>query len=393
MKFEDMAEFELRIQLDRLKYIHTLLEKKTLCDFPPRKIYIEPTNICNLKCVHCVHDGALTRKPGYFDFDLYKSLIEQVKHLRLHTKIQFTGVGEPFFHKRIFDMIQYAADYGFFTLMNTNANLMDREKAEHLVDSGLDYLHVSVDGLTPATYRSIRTGGDFHRVLENIFTLFEARHEKKGYHLAVILGIVEQERNRDEVERFVEFFERFPFHHVVAGELFNHMGAIEEANRKYADRKGVPKEEIPCCNTPWDLLSFNCDGHAVGCNYDFDNRFVVGDLNEEKALDIWNGERMREFRRAVLDREYSSIESNGPLCSECSIKWQKDYWIPGDFRAEVARMGDYLTRAVKRCSTHVERNLEFRKMEEYIFENREKLLDELKAYEEERAGAGMSGDV
>lgn len=386
MKFEDMAEFELRIQLDRLNYIRTLLNHETYCNFPPRKIYIEPTNICNLKCVHCVHDGTMTRKPGYFDLELYKDLIEQVKHLALHTKIQFTGVGEPFFHKDIFEMISIAADYGFFTLMNTNANLLDKEKAEKLVDSGLDYLHVSLDGLTPSTYEKIRRGGDFKKVINNLFTLFEARYEKKGYHLAVILGFVEQARNRHELDSYMDFFAKFPFHHVVAGELFNHMGAIQEASEVYTDKNSLPPEQFPACNTPWDLLSFNCDGNAVGCNYDFDNRFVTGSLKDEGVLDIWNNERMRFFRQAILDHNYSEIEKNGPMCSECTIKWQKDYHIPAGFRSEVARMEDYLVRAIKRCSTHVERNLEFRKQEEFIFAEKERLFEELERFARETAG-------
>ncbi|KWT91556.1 radical SAM protein [Candidatus Magnetominusculus xianensis] len=377
MKFEDMAEFELRIQLDRLSYIDALLKRKTYCDFPPRKIYIEPTNICNLKCVHCVHNGALTRPAGHMSLGSYKGMIEQIKPLRLHTKIQFTGVGEPFINKNLFDMIKYASDYGFFTLMNTNATILTKERAEKLIDSGLDYLHVSIDGITRESYESIRIGGDFYKVIENIFTLFEARYEKKGYHLAVILGIINQRRNQKEVQLFTEYFERFPFHHVVVGELFNHMGAIDEANIAYMGKKAIQQKDYPACNTPWDLLSFNCDGSAVGCNYDFDNRYVIGNFTEDKVLDIWNSEKMQYFRKCVLEREYGEIEKNGPLCSTCTIKWQKTYQIPTGFHEEVARMEDYLVRAVKRTAFHRTRNEEFRGKEEYILSNRDSLIKEL----------------
>jgi len=381
MKFDDMVEFELNIQMDRLKYIKGTLAGNVVCDYPPRKIYIEPTNICNLKCVHCVHDGALTRKPGYFDYDLYTRMIDDIADLAMHTKVQFTGVGEPFFHKRIFDMIKYASDRGFFTLMNSNATILDREKCERLVDSGLDYLHVSLDGVTKKTYEAIRVGADFDKVIENIFTLFEVRQEKHGDHLAVILGIVDQKRNRDEVEQFLRYFEQYPFHHVVAGELFNHMGTVEEASLNYADRAQAPIETYPVCNTPWDLLSFNCDGQAVACNYDFDNRYVIGDAHDEGVLDIWNSQRMQDFRANLLKRDYAPLEKNGPLCSECTIKWQKDYHLPCGFHSEVARMEEYLTRAIYRCAHHKERNAELRRKEADFLGRKDALIRELKALE------------
>lgn len=372
-----MVEFELNIQKDRLRYIDAALKGKVHCDFPPRKIYIEPTNICNYRCVHCVHDGAMTRKPGYFNIDLYKRRLDEIEDLRLHSKIQFTGVGEPLLHPRWDEMIKHASDKGFFTLMNSNASMLTPENCERLVASGLDYLHVSIDGLTKSTYESIRRGGDFENVMENMFHLFEARHKAKGYHLAVVLGIIDQDRNRQELQTFLEVFKKWPFHHVVSGELFNHMGAIEEASRNYLKQQNGSRSSYPVCNTPWDLLSINCDGHAVGCNYDFDNRFVVGDLNEQSFMEIWNSEKMKRFRRSVLNRDYSGIEKKGPMCSECTIKWQKDYFLPANFSSEIQRMEQYLKRAIYRCASHKERNLEFRMMEEEMLPKKEGILKKL----------------
>ncbi len=379
MKFEDMVEFELNIQKDRLKYIATTLEGGVICDFPPRKIYVEPTNICNFRCVHCVHDGAMTRKPGYLDVDLYKKRLDEIEHLKLHSKIQFTGVGEPLLHPKWDEIIKYTHDKGFFTLMNSNASLLTPENCEKLVASGLDYLHVSIDGLTKETYEKIRVGGVFETVIENLFNLFEARHKANGYHLAVVLGIINQDRNRDELEKFISFFEKLPFHHVVSGELFNHMGAVEEASEAYAEKQDVSPTTYPICNTPWDLLSVNYEGQAVGCNYDFDNRFVIGDLHDQGFLEMWNSEKMQDFRKSVYNRDYKNIERKGSMCSECTIKWQKDYHLPETFSSEIVRMEEYLVRAIHRCANHEERNAEFREMEKEVLPRKDEILAELYA--------------
>ena len=159
------------------------------------------------------------------------------------------------------------------------------------------------------------------------------------------------------------------------GELFNHMGEIEEANLIHADDQLNSWSSYPMCNTPWDLLSINCDGQAVGCNYDFDNRFVIGSLHEESFLELWNSARMQFFRQSILDHTYNEIEGNGSMCSACSIKWQKDYHLPTCFSTEIKRMESYLGRAIHRCANHVERNLEFREMETILFKHKADILN------------------
>jgi radical SAM protein with 4Fe4S-binding SPASM domain len=319
----------------------------------------------------------MIRKPSYLDVELYKRRLDEIDHLALHTKIQFTGVGEPLLHKNIYEMIRYAADKGFFTLMNSNASLLTPENSEKIVDSGLDYLHISIDGVRAETYEKIRRGGKFKLVLENIFNIFKARHKKCGYHLAVILGLIDQKANREEIKEFESIFGQFPFHHVVVGDLFNHMGSIEEANEVYSELNNQDAKNYPCCNTPWDLLSINSDGNAIACSYDFDNRYVIGDLNVDGFLQLWNKDRMLAFRKAVLDRNYKEVENKEVLCSACSIKWQKDYHLPVSFSSEIERMEEYLSRAIHRCARHIERNAKLRQKEKEALDSREILLDEI----------------
>ena len=45
----------------------------------PNEIIIEPTNVCNLKCPVCPTTYGMDRKLGFMEFDLYKSIIDDLK--------------------------------------------------------------------------------------------------------------------------------------------------------------------------------------------------------------------------------------------------------------------------------------------------------------------------
>jgi MoaA/NifB/PqqE/SkfB family radical SAM enzyme len=58
---------------------------------------------------------------------------------------------------------------------NTNATLLTRRRADELVDTGLDWLHVSLDGADPGTYAGIRRGADLDTVVANLAGLVAAK--------------------------------------------------------------------------------------------------------------------------------------------------------------------------------------------------------------------------
>ena len=56
--------------------------------------------------------------------------------------------------------------------------------------------------------------------------------------------------------------------------------------------------------------------------FDYDSRYIIGDAREDNIMEIWNNERMQEFRKAIVERRYHDLEKPGyPLCTECSQVW------------------------------------------------------------------------
>jgi MoaA/NifB/PqqE/SkfB family radical SAM enzyme len=68
-------------------------------------------------------------------------------------RMTYSGRGEPTLHPDIFKMIRFAHDSGLKTMMNSNGQLLDDDEViMELLSSGLDSLHLSLDGSTQDTY-------------------------------------------------------------------------------------------------------------------------------------------------------------------------------------------------------------------------------------------------
>ena len=75
--------------------------------------------------------------------------------------------GEPYINKCFNHMVRYAHERGIFTFTSTNGHFVrNDEQARAIVESGLDELIVSLDGVDQETYEKYRVGGRIERVFE-----------------------------------------------------------------------------------------------------------------------------------------------------------------------------------------------------------------------------------
>src|SRR4051794_26299808 len=144
----------------------------------PTFLQVEPVGQCTLRCrlcpIHSRHDGPPYGPPAFMVFETFTRLLDQFPDL---AELQLQGLGEPMMHPRFFDMVAHATARGIRVGTNTNLTLLNGNRAERCVTSGLADLHVSIDGATAATYERIRVRAKLDRVLQNLAALIEA---KKG---------------------------------------------------------------------------------------------------------------------------------------------------------------------------------------------------------------------
>jgi MoaA/NifB/PqqE/SkfB family radical SAM enzyme len=138
------------------------------------KVYIEPTNRCNLDCRTCmrrVWDEPL----GLMSRETFQRTMEGVKEFDPPPAIFLGGLGEPLFHPDIRSMIAQAKSLASTVELITNGTLLTRQMSEGLIEAGLDRLWVSLDGATPESYSDIRLGAMFPDVVNNLKIFHNAR--------------------------------------------------------------------------------------------------------------------------------------------------------------------------------------------------------------------------
>jgi len=97
----------------------------------------------------------MKRNRGFISFEKFKRIYDQVGPPYLN----LTGYTDSFLNKDIFKMMKYAKRKGSFVKMDTNASIMDEERIQNTVASGIDAISISIDGSNQKIYGKIRVGG------------------------------------------------------------------------------------------------------------------------------------------------------------------------------------------------------------------------------------------
>lgn len=88
-----------------------------------KKVYIEISNICNLKCSFC---PTTERKAKALNSSEFEHILKEIKpytnHIYLHVK------GEPLFHKNLKEFLEISKNNNFFVNITTNGTLIEKYK-------------------------------------------------------------------------------------------------------------------------------------------------------------------------------------------------------------------------------------------------------------------------
>ena len=136
--------------------------KKILDDYPPY-LQIEPSSICNYRCVFCfMTDKSLTDKRnghmGQMSLELFKKIIDAAEN-----KVEFISLasrGEPMACKDISKMLEYTVGKFLNLKINTNASLLNEEKIHAILSGGVKTLVISADAADKESYKSLRVNGN-----------------------------------------------------------------------------------------------------------------------------------------------------------------------------------------------------------------------------------------
>jgi radical SAM protein with 4Fe4S-binding SPASM domain len=320
----------------------------------PRELQVEVTGACNLRCRMCLvrYRPPIDKITGSMSIETFLRLLDALPELE---RVTLQGLGEPLMAPDLMDMIAAATARGIAVGFNTNGTLLTRTKAAQLVDAGLAWLHISVDGATADTYEAIRDRGRFHRVARNVAGLVEVMREKQATTPLLRVVFVAQRSNYRELPALVRLVAEWGIEELRVQNLSHDFSDTDPAGsyaeiRRYALAEALwgdahddamhvfedaatvaaqlgislrlPDVEFapaprppgtPGCDWPWRSAYVTHDAKVQPCCMIMGtDRAVLGDVDQEDFAAIWRNEPATDFRARLLGEEPPDV------CRGCS---------------------------------------------------------------------------
>lgn len=294
-------------------------------------LFIEPANLCNLHCPLCpTGQGNQGRIKGKMTLEFFKKIIDQLGDYLFFCTLHIWG--EPLLCENIFEMIKYAQSKNIGTVISSNLNLLNQEKAKKLVDSGLEHLIISLDGASQETYSKYRRGGNFNKVIENIKLLVEEKNRQKTKLPFLEWQYIIMKHNQKELEKASELakklgVDKFKSYTEFKVDLNYFKGYysqkeafnwLPEENMKALEKINFRKPYIfnkPCFYL-WRVASIHHDGGVSPCCYLDDQKTDFGNLNQESFFNIWNNVKFQSARNLFRKKPKADLMAQA-VCLGC----------------------------------------------------------------------------
>ena len=299
----------------------------------PLSIYIELTNRCNYVCDMCPLKESQAPRVD-MDFNLFKKIIDDIaewnpdrKSLALHV------FGEPFLYKRIFDCLDYI-DIKLKRCkiyISTNFSTVSKETIEYLFQPKIYNVNLGIwiDTISPKTYSKQRTGGDYYKVLKNIYYLIDLKRLHNSEYPEFHIGMIITKNNKHEVKSFIRFWEE-KFKGLKGAEIrtdISHDWAAQVSMDEVIHKKGGNLVFKNVCPMPFTVMAIFSNGDVGTCCMDVEHKIIIGNAKYKKLKAIWTGSEASKFRRAMASY---GLDSFVP-CKDCL-----EYNMPVNYLLEKA---------------------------------------------------------
>lgn len=327
------AKIKPRIDLENRTKLETVIPLST-----PFIINVDPSDRCNFQCKFCpTGDRALMAKTKGrnfepMNFSLFSKIVEDICEFDKPIKVlRLYKDGEPLLNKDFSKMVRYAKDKKCCDRVDTttNASLLTREKSLEIVESGLDRINISIEGISCEQYLDFsKYKIDFDKLVENIGFFYE--HRKKCEMIVKINGDILSQKDKD---KFYKIFGNIA-DGVYIESIMSCWPEFElngvQVNKEVGIYKQQIKEVLAC---PYIFYSFsiNSDGAASACYLDWSRKLLIGDVRTQSVKQIWTGKPLRDLQKMMLGKERKAHK----ICGECG---QMTHGMPDNIDAYAAEL-------------------------------------------------------
>ncbi len=323
--------------------------------FYPEIVQIIITRRCNFRCDICfVTLREEIKSLAEITTDEIKQAIDKVSYFK---PVIYICGGEPSIRLDLLEIIRYIKSKELVCAMTTNGTLFLTNSASEIIDSGIDFLSVSIDGTEEFHDSKRKKDGAYRTAVEGLKKLVETKRAEKLLLPHIKIACIIDPNKPENAEHVLELANKIGVDEVAYGHLMFHPGELEKEQIEIYNKTGlggpymtgmtienldnaeVEKIEnfvktadkrsklrvsfVPhdidiasfysfnhpstksACLTPWISATILPNGDISPCL-----EFKIGNIKEKKFSDIWNDKKWREFRKYRKCQQF-------PACFRC----------------------------------------------------------------------------
>lgn len=286
----------------------------------PFSVFIASTQVCNFRCFYCTHSQKDKEKinlhVAHMSDQTFENIVQQLMEFPKVGRVLFTGLGEPLANPKIPDMIRRLAEAHVTDRIEivTNASLLTHEMTDRLLEAGLTYLRISLQGLSAEKYKEISgVNIDFPQFLENIKYFYQKKGACKLYIKIMDACLDGAEDEEKFYQMFGDISDLIFVEHIVQAQpqMMDKYG--EQVTSEYTFFK-EPAEVRKVCPFAFYTLQIDADGNVFPCPpLGLPMSFSLGNISKTSLYNIWNGKPLYDLQMQHLNLERCKHE----VCAQC----------------------------------------------------------------------------
>ena len=267
-----------------------------------RKIYLEISNVCNLRCAFC---PGTKREKRLMTEEEFNSLLPKLRPYSDY--LYFHIMGEPLLHPLLPRFLELAAGHGFKVILTTNGTLLQKQQDLLLNMKGLHKINISLHA-----FEANDLDVTFDTYLKNCITFGKAA---EGKILTVYRLWNGGGSNSLNASILSSLHEAFSGNWVVEprGTRIGNRVYLEYGDKfDWPDLSAADQGASCFCYGLRDQIGVLCDGTVVPCCLDHDGDIPLGNLFREDLKEILEN----PMAKAIYNG-FSEKKAITPLCRRC----------------------------------------------------------------------------
>ena len=266
------------------------------------KVYLEISNLCNLRCAFC---PGTKRAPHRMTEAEFSALLPKIRPFSDY--LYFHLMGEPLCHPLLARFLELAGQAGFKVILTTNGTLLPKMQEVLLHAPALHKVNISLHA-----FEANDLAVPFSEYLRGCFAFGKAAEGKCIISYRLWNGGGADELNGQILDTMAEFVPR-PWAEERRGPRLGQKIYLEYGDKfDWPDLNAADNGERVFCYGLRDQIGVLCDGTVVPCCLDHEGDLALGNLHETTLDAILETDRAK-----AIYEGFQKGKAAEELCRKC----------------------------------------------------------------------------